>query len=191
MTPTRIPALALCLPLCLAGPAAAQDTSGMAAPGTETPEALATLVAEACLFTEVEPRIDAAALEAAGLVPVPGEGPGAFASEAGVSLSLAAREGFAACELRIPPEALAASGTDAAEDGLFSPLAGALSAVMGMTYETVDLETVEGGQIWRLVPSEGLVTTLRIQAQDPDLVITSAIAPGRIDPERALDGAGE
>jgi hypothetical protein len=188
MTALRIPAL-LAL---LAAPAAAQDTSGLVPAGTDTPEALATLVAEACLFTSAEPSVDAAALEAAGLAEAEREdGTLAFAAPNGVTLSYAAREGFAACEMRIPQEALGASDTDAAEDGLYSPLVGALSAVMGMTYETVDSEAVPDGQIWRLVPAEGLVTTVRIQEQEPDLVITSAIEPGRIDPERTLDGPAE
>jgi hypothetical protein len=164
----------------------------MVAPGTDTPEALATLVAEACLFTSTEPSVDADALAAAGLEEAEREeGTVRYAAGNGVTLDYGAREGFASCELRIPAGSLGASDTDAAEDGLFSPLAGALSAAMGMTYGAVDSETVEGGQIWRLVPSEGLVTTLRIEEQEPDLVVTSSIEAGEIDPERALDSPAE
>ena len=162
----------------LAGPAIAQTPS----------EALARLMMDACIFDTATPAIDESMLEAAGFEGTGhGDGTAEFAAPSGATLSYAAREGFASCEMRLP---------GIGEEG-FEPLATALSAAIAERVEAAPEEPPVGGEgavapsglvagqdedgfEWEFAARDGAVTrALLALAEDGAATLTAATEVAR------------
>ena len=136
-----------------------------AAAGTHaTPAALATFLVSACIEGT---SLNADAVAAAGFT-ASGDGSD-YTSDDGLTLDIAARDGFMSCELVVP---------SVTEDGL-GATALELAAAIGEAFDEAKTGSVEDGMLWTIPRGDTLVTEAALRLSETgDMIFTAATSEG-------------